>query len=160
VSAVSRTRPIIRRSSKCSATGLDATHHTRIFQRGGGEEFLLDILFHRKRVMAISTPTLSISQSGIECWCVEEGHRPRLPRNRVAGRLDCAPVERTSTAIVQRGNDIVVDVQTLGEYPTTVDRICLSDLNQSTVVWEIATANGTRSNSEKRRESFFSIRRN
>jgi hypothetical protein len=52
-------------------------------------------------------------------------------------------VERTSTAIVQRGNDIVVDVQTLGEYPTTVDRIRLSDLNQSTVVWEIATANGT-----------------
>lgn len=110
---------------------------------GRGDEFLLDILFHRKRVMAISTPTLSISKSGIECWCVEEGHRPRLPRNRVAGRLDCAPVERTSTAIVQRGNDIVVDVQTLGEYPTTVDRIRLSDLNQSTVVWEIATANGT-----------------
>lgn len=52
-------------------------------------------------------------------------------------------MERTSTAIVQRGNDIVVDVQTLGEYPTTVDRIRLSDLNQSTVVWEIATANGT-----------------
>jgi hypothetical protein len=26
-----------------------------------------------------------------------------------------ALVERTSTAIVQRGNDIVVDVQTLGE---------------------------------------------
>jgi len=110
--------------------------------------------------MAISTPTLSISQSGLECWCVEEGHGPRLPRNRVAGRLDCAPVERTSTAIVQRGNDIVVDVQTLGEYPTTVDRIRLSDLNQSTVVWEIATANGTPSNSEKRRESFFPIRRN
>jgi hypothetical protein len=60
-----------------------------------------------------------------------------------AGRLDCAPVERTSTAVVQRGNESVVDVQTLGEYPTTVDRICLSDLNQSTVVWEIATASGT-----------------
>ena len=52
-------------------------------------------------------------------------------------------MERTSTAIVQRGNDIVVDVQTLGEYPTTADRNRVSDLNQSTVVWEIATANGT-----------------
>ena len=52
-------------------------------------------------------------------------------------------MERTSTKIVQRGNGTVVDVQTLGEYPTTVDRIRLSDLNQSTVVWEIATANGT-----------------
>jgi hypothetical protein len=142
----------------CNGAGCNSPHPH--LSEGRGEEFLLDILFHRKRVMAISTPTLSISQSGIECWCVEEGHRPRLQRNRVAGRLDCAPVERTSTAIVQRGNDIVVDVQTLGEYPTTVDRICLSDLNQSTVVWEIATANGTRSNSEKRRESFFSIRRN
>jgi hypothetical protein len=45
--------------------------------------------------------------------------------------------------IVQRGNDIVVDVQTLGEYPTTVNRIRLSDLNHSSVVWEIAAANGT-----------------
>ena len=106
--------------------------------------------------MAISTPTLSISKSGIECWCVEEGHRPRLPRNRVAGRLDCAPVERTSTAIVQRGNDIVVDVQTLGEYPPTVDRIRLSDLSR------LGNSHCKRhpSNSEKRRESFFPIRRN
>ena len=45
--------------------------------------------------------------------------------------------------IVQSRSDIVVDVQTLGEYPTTVYRIRLSDLNQSTVVWEITTANGT-----------------
>lgn len=45
--------------------------------------------------------------------------------------------------IVQRGNDILIDVQTLGEYPTTVKRIRLSDLNKSSVVWEIVTANGT-----------------
>jgi hypothetical protein len=44
--------------------------------------------------------------------------------------------------LVRSSRDIVVDVQTLGEYPTTVNRIRLSDL-QSTVVWEVVTQRGT-----------------
>ena len=36
----------------------------------------------------------------------------------------------------------MVDVQTLGEYPTTVDRIRLSDMKQSTIVWELVALNG------------------
>jgi hypothetical protein len=41
--------------------------------------------------------------------------------------------------LVRSGSAIVVDVQILGEYPTTVNRIRLSDLSQSAVVWEVAT---------------------
>jgi hypothetical protein len=45
--------------------------------------------------------------------------------------------------LVRSSRDIVVDVQTLGEYPTTVNRIRVSDLSQSTVVWEVVTQRGT-----------------
>jgi hypothetical protein len=37
----------------------------------------------------------------------------------------------------QAANQVTIDVQTLGEYPTTVSRICLLDVNRS-VVWEVA----------------------
>jgi len=33
--------------------GLDVSHHTRVFSRGRGEVFFLDILFHRMSVMAM-----------------------------------------------------------------------------------------------------------
>lgn len=41
------------------------------------------------------------------------------------------------------GNDVVIDVQTLGEYPTTVNRIRLSELNRAKIVWEVKTQHGT-----------------
>jgi len=40
-------------------------------------------------------------------------------------------------------SEVVVDVQTLGEYPTTVNRIRLIDLRESKVVWEIVRQSGT-----------------
>jgi hypothetical protein len=39
--------------------------------------------------------------------------------------------------MIQAANQVTIDVQTLGEYPTTVNRIRLLDMNRS-VVWEIA----------------------
>ena len=44
--------------------------------------------------------------------------------------------------LVRTPAQVVVDVQTLGEYPTTVTRIRLTDLNHSTVVWEITADDG------------------
>ena len=44
--------------------------------------------------------------------------------------------------LVRTGNEITVDVQTLGEYPTTVNRIRLSDMNQSAILWEVVTLQG------------------
>jgi hypothetical protein len=41
--------------------------------------------------------------------------------------------------LVQTGTEITVDVQMLGEYPTTVNRVRLSDLDHPAVVWEIVT---------------------
>jgi hypothetical protein len=38
--------------------------------------------------------------------------------------------------LVRTGTKITVDVQTLGEYPTTVNQFRLSDVNQSAVLWE------------------------
>jgi hypothetical protein len=45
--------------------------------------------------------------------------------------------------LVRTGSEITVDVQTLGEYPTTVKRIRLSERNRSAVVWEVAASDGT-----------------
>jgi hypothetical protein len=45
--------------------------------------------------------------------------------------------------LVRTGTEITVDVQTLGEYPTTVNRIRLSELSQSMVVWEVVRQRGT-----------------
>jgi hypothetical protein len=39
--------------------------------------------------------------------------------------------------LVRTGTEITIDVQTLGEYPTTVNHIRLSDVNHSAVLWEI-----------------------
>jgi len=39
--------------------------------------------------------------------------------------------------LVRTGTEITVDVQTLGEYPTSVNHIRLSDANQSVVLWEV-----------------------
>ncbi len=36
-----------------NGVGLDVSHHTRVFSRGRGEVFFLDILFHRMSVMAM-----------------------------------------------------------------------------------------------------------
>jgi len=55
----------------------------------------------------------------------------------IALRWDAPPLRLTRT-----GTGIMVDVQTWGEYPTTVTRIRLSDVDQSTVVWELVTAEG------------------
>jgi hypothetical protein len=40
--------------------GLDVSHHTRIFPRGGEKLFFLDFLFHRMSVMAIFRPCRSL----------------------------------------------------------------------------------------------------
>jgi hypothetical protein len=53
-------------------------------------------------------------------------------------RRDAPPLR-----LVRSGNEIVVDVQTLGEYPTTVSRIRLSDVSQSKIVWEVEVERGT-----------------
>jgi len=45
--------------------------------------------------------------------------------------------------LVRTGTEITVDVQTLGEYPTTVNRVRLSDVDHSTVVWEVVPLHGT-----------------
>jgi hypothetical protein len=48
-----------------------------------------------------------------------------------------------SLHLVQEAPEVVsVDVQTLGEYQATVNRIRLYDTSQGGVVWEIATQNG------------------
>jgi hypothetical protein len=39
--------------------------------------------------------------------------------------------------LVQTGTQITVDVQTLGEYPSTVNHIRLSEVSQSAVLWEV-----------------------
>ena len=44
--------------------------------------------------------------------------------------------------LVRAPGQILVDVQTLGEYQTTVTRVRLTDLNHATVVWEITAGNG------------------
>jgi hypothetical protein len=45
--------------------------------------------------------------------------------------------------LVQEAPGVIsVNVQTFGEYQTTVNRIRLYDFNQKTVVWEIAAQNG------------------
>ena len=56
----------------------------------------------------------------------------------IAVRWDAPPLRLRMSA-----SEVVVDVQTLGEYPTTITRVCLSDLSQSRVVWEIVTKHGT-----------------
>ena len=40
-------------------------------------------------------------------------------------------------------NYAVVDVSTLGEYPTTIKRVRLSDLNKHKVVWEVDSGGST-----------------
>lgn len=46
-------------------------------------------------------------------------------------------------SIVHDGSKLAVDVSFLGEYPTTITRIRLSDQNSRAVVWELRAANGT-----------------
>ncbi|HWR34975.1 MAG TPA: hypothetical protein VN622_03775 [Clostridia bacterium] len=45
--------------------------------------------------------------------------------------------------IVQSGDKVTVDVQTLGEYQTTVKRIRLVNKTSRAVVWELKTQSGT-----------------
>jgi hypothetical protein len=45
--------------------------------------------------------------------------------------------------IVQSGNRVTIDVQTLGEYQTTVRRIRLLNKQSHEVVWELAAQTGT-----------------
>lgn len=45
--------------------------------------------------------------------------------------------------IVQSGDRVTIDVQTLGEYQTTVKRIRLLNMQSHEVVWELATQTGT-----------------
>ncbi len=47
-----------------------------------------------------------------------------------------AACSRPPVLVVERGGTVVVDVQTLGEYPTTVERIRLLDAG-GRVVWHI-----------------------
>jgi hypothetical protein len=44
--------------------------------------------------------------------------------------------------LVQDGSKVTVDVSTLGEYPTTVSRIRLSDVGNGAVVWEVRAESG------------------
>jgi hypothetical protein len=44
--------------------------------------------------------------------------------------------------VVRDGSKVTVDVSTLGEYPTTVTRIRLSDVGNGAVVWEVRSENG------------------
>jgi hypothetical protein len=53
----------------------------------------------------------------------------------IAARRNAPPLR-----LVQAANEVTVDVQTLGEYPTTVNRIRLLDANRS-VVWEVVAQN-------------------
>jgi len=74
-------------------------------------------------------------------------------RLKVFGSIVCGVALATGVWIVMRwnappisivhdGSKLVVDVSFLGEYPTTVKRIRLSDLKNRAVVWELRTANG------------------
>lgn len=45
--------------------------------------------------------------------------------------------------IVEVDGTVKVDVQTLGEYSTTVRRVRLTDRGSGRVIWEIGTASGT-----------------
>ena len=51
----------------------------------------------------------------------------------VAACASCAPPLRLTTS----GNTITVDVQTLGEYITSISRIRVSDLSKGRTIWEI-----------------------
>jgi hypothetical protein len=46
-------------------------------------------------------------------------------------------------SIVHDGSKLTVDVNTLGEYQTTVTRIRLSDVNSRAVVWDLRQPDGT-----------------
>jgi hypothetical protein len=71
----------------------------------------------------------------------ERGHLV-LRGVRAPDRLDRSAVRRSPLRLVISGNEIVVDVQMLGEYPTTVSRIRFSDLSQSKIVWEVKAERG------------------
>ena len=44
--------------------------------------------------------------------------------------------------IIRNGPKVTVNVSTLGEYPTTITRIRLSDVRTKAVLWEISADNG------------------
>lgn len=43
--------------------------------------------------------------------------------------------------VVSEGQRLVVDVQTLGEYPTVLTRVRITDLKRNAVVWEVSALN-------------------
>jgi len=45
--------------------------------------------------------------------------------------------------LLEKSTGVTVDVQTLGEYQTTIHRIRLTDRSEQRVVWEIAARSGT-----------------
>jgi hypothetical protein len=46
-------------------------------------------------------------------------------------------------SILRDGSDVVVGMGSLGEYPTTVARMRLSEMNSGKVVWEVRSENST-----------------
>ena len=50
----------------------------------------------------------------------------------------CAP----SLRVIRDGQSAIIDVQTLGEYGTSISRIRLTDATTKTVVWELASKTG------------------
>jgi hypothetical protein len=51
--------------------------------------------------------------------------------------------DRPPLRVVNSGERITLDVQTLGEYQTTAGRIRLTEINTRKVVWELRTESGT-----------------
>ena len=52
--------------------------------------------------------------------------------------LCCAPPLR----VIRDGQSVIIDVQTLGVYGTSISRIRLTDATTKTVVWELASKSG------------------
>ena len=52
--------------------------------------------------------------------------------------LCCAPPLR----VIRDGQSVIIDVQTLGEYGTSISRIRLTNATTKTVVWELASKSG------------------
>lgn len=57
--------------------------------------------------------------------------------------LGAACSNKLPLRVVQSGDKVTVDVQTLGEYQTTVRRIKLVAKESQSVVWELKTQSGT-----------------
>ena len=58
----------------------------------------------------------------------------------VAAELGC---RKPPLRVITTSSGVTVDVQTLGEYQTTINRVRLTDVERRSVVWEIMAQGGT-----------------